>query len=230
MIGSSIQYEGSLVFTAAWQLLLQQLPCISSINTAMELCCGVFPKAGLALQKLQPHTHMYYLDASAEALYQCKSFLQQFPKYYSSAFFLQNMLESNELKLRFDLLLGNHVIDDIFLRHFLCKTQSVIKNPYCSKEVFLTTVSQAIPYYMRHGQDYLVTLCEIFNRLLKLNGQIILSEYTSCYERELCIIEWPRLRLQLFEKMNDVFLQLGFSSIRFLHTADIFQVYGWKKS
>ena len=223
------RHQGCLEIVDAWQLLLEQLLPDSPIDTAVELCCGAFPKAGLALQNLQAHVQMYYLDQSRLALQQCQSFLKNFPGHYASANFLQDEIENDSLKLQCDLLLGNHVFDDLLLRNFLSKNGAIIKNPYHSKEFFLKTVSKAILYYDGNVGDYLAVLCKSLDRLVKPGGYIVISEYASWYESTYRIDHWLPLRLELLQNVNIIFLQNGYLPISFSQNNQSMRFYVWKK-
>ena len=217
------------IFTSAWQEVLHQLPNRCILKSAAEIACGGFPKAGLAVQQLFPDTKIFYIDTCATALEHCKERLHAcLPT--QSASFLQYSLDDHSIPMTVDLILGNHVLDDILLRHYLHQINAEITDPYHSPDFYLKTVSDVILYYTKNTHAYVEKLLDTFDYLLNPQGLILLSDYTSYYETFYKLTERPHYRFNLLEKMTGYLHQKGYTQFN-PNLPDVFSHLGaWMKS
>lgn len=215
-------------FHRAWEQVfrLSKLPVC---EIAVELCCGQSPKIGVALHQSSLANQVGYIDANHSALLTCKAIVENLSP-GSSSFFLNSSLETLEYDSSFDLIAGNHILDDLFLQHYLEHVDESCVNAYETRQNFISLVNQVVPYYSDNADGFLSTLASHFDRLVSNNGRIILSDYVSYYEQRYSIVEWPLLRFALTDKLSQHLLSKGFRAITIHPIPSIFsRVHIWEK-
>ena len=103
--------EGWLRHGRTWAQLLRRLP-MDTYATAVDLCPGWAPKIELGLLLCRWRGHLTLLDRDPEATSRLSRFLETFLPAFSVSTLAEDVYETDA---RADLVLANHVIDDLLL-------------------------------------------------------------------------------------------------------------------
>ena len=215
-------------FHHAWNqifLLSNQPEC----EVAIELCCGQSPKIGIAIHQSSLAKSVGYVDMSQSALQICQQLVQHITPDCNS-FFLNNSLATLRYHQPLNLITGNHIFDDLLIQHFLEHIDKTNTTAYTNKQDFVALINKVVLYYQTNGDDFLNDLATHFTRLTASNGRIILSDYMSYYEQSYGIVDWPRLRFSLAERLGHHLIHRGFREITIHSLPSLFnRVHIWEK-
>lgn len=198
-------------FQRAWKqiaLELKQAQC----PVAFEICCGQSPKAGLALHELFLSQQIGFIDASVSALATCKKIMCRLAP-ECDALFINSSLEEFYYDEPVQLLVGNHVFDDLLIQHYLDYVGQIDRKAYQRKEEYLTLVAELLLFYRSNHSLFLNHLAKHFSRIIDRNGRIILSDYLSYYEKRFQLRDWALLRFELVDKLSQHLINEGFQPV-----------------
>lgn len=117
--------------TETWEAIFKEID-FSHINSIIDLCLGWSPKLELALIKTGFEGSVIVVDKSEINLEYFNLLLEPFSKKFKVTpvcLDILNMRQLDKKKLKGDLILANHIIDDLILNYFL-------KEPDKEKDVF----------------------------------------------------------------------------------------------
>ena len=198
-------------------------------EVAIELCCGYSPKIGIALHQAALVHRMGYVDMSYSALRTCRQLVNNLAPDCNS-FFLNNSLATLSYQQPFNLIAGNHILDDLLIQQYLEYIDKSFNDAYQTQAGFVSLINKVVPYYRDNADSFLSGLAHDFAKLVAHHGRIILSDYVSYYENCYGIVDWPKLRFFLTDELSKHLLRMGFRKITLDSIPSIFnRVHIWEK-
>jgi hypothetical protein len=164
-----------------WEKIFEQLD-FQKIKTIIDFCPGWSPKLGLALLKTNFSGILYAIDESHENLNLFKSLIDPFPKKFCIKYISADIMNpGNKFQnLSADLILANHIIDDMALGHFLKGKNSKIElfeNAVFMKQTWLEILKKKNNFRMIASK-----LRNTFTKLLNPNGYLLIAQYMGYQE------------------------------------------------
>lgn len=182
-----------------WQTILQSFD-FSSVSTIIDLCPGWAPKIELALLHTNFIGTLLAVDQSKDHLSFLKHLLDPFPKRYTMQYRNLHIFE-NHPRLQTDMLIGNHIIDDLLIEYYQKKNKQK-PNPFVNmktlpimwndiladKEISATIFNNFIPF-----------LDASINR----NGFLLISHYPSYQEKLYGLQKSTKACMHFFKQLEN---------------------------
>lgn len=219
-----------LPFYHSWREILVQMS-IATRQFALELCCGRFPKVGWAIDSLGLAQQIGFVDASDSALKACETMVKQL-YFHSETIFYPHTLSTTPRIEKAAIVTGNHIIDDLLIYHYQKAHDELHINPYESKEYYIHLSDRLVNYYCQkaHLETVIVRIAGELDNLTLESGKIIITEYTSYYEKEYGIHDWPFFRLIILQQLEHELLRNGYRVVPVHEAPSLFtKVFAWEK-
>lgn len=165
-----------------WARVLKKIN-INRYKQVVDLCPGYTPKVELALFYLGYKGEIMLLDQENSSTKQVEKFMQLFnPKYKIKR---KKINLFGDLKDKYQIIIGNHIIDDLVIDYF-CKKTKIKPSEVYEKEGKLVEVWKRIFADKKNITKNLVPkISKIFEKLMAKNGLILIAQYQSYIERML---------------------------------------------
>ena len=191
----------------AWEDVLKNVN-LTNINNILDLCPGNGPKAAIALHYLNYSGTLHHLDKDEAASNVLLTFIKMFRSHFTLKYLNQDFFEYSGLKV--DLLIANHVIDDLLLDRY-CKTTGVLLDHiYESNESFLDSVKKIMnePDFAR--TEYTEYIAQTLSKYLIPGGTAIFCHYSGLVEESLKIQYWADYCKMMLEEVLEKLGNYGF--------------------
>jgi hypothetical protein len=142
----------------------------------LDIGPGYFPKIELGLYYNNFRGTVTLLDNNNSALIGADSFLKFFNIKFQTKKFKKDIWSKHSVK--YDLIVANHLIDDLLLSQFCTKNKIPIKHLYTKEESFVNAWKQIV-YDKKLSAELINRFSAQLNQLTKNSGYIILLDYPS---------------------------------------------------
>ncbi|MCB0328044.1 MAG: hypothetical protein KDD70_00230 [Bdellovibrionales bacterium] len=206
---TELQFHSSMGRT--WEKVLDGVQ-LSSHRAILDLCPGYFPKIELALLYKNYRGEVRAINKDGEALEQMNQFLKMFNAPFTFSYTVSDLLDASDKFEPASLLLGNHIIDDIYI-DFFGRELGFSSTELYSDQDLLERFWRCIlkESTLRRGAvvSYLV---EALGALTAERAEVVLVQYPSYIERQLGIQEVSDLHLRTLREIEIALVQDGFVS------------------
>ncbi|MDD5456232.1 MAG: hypothetical protein PHV30_04280 [Candidatus Margulisbacteria bacterium] len=191
----------------AWEEVLKKID-LTDINGILDLCPGNGPKAAIALHYLDFRGTLYHLDKDEAASNVLLTFIKMFRSRFTLKYINQDFFEYNGQKV--DMLIANHVIDDLLIDKY-CKTSGVLlEHIYESNDLFLDTIKRITDEPDSVRTEYAEHIALTLSRYLLPGGTAIFCHYSGLVEESLKIHYWADYCKMMLEEMLEKLGNYGF--------------------
>ncbi len=169
----------------SWRKALESFN-IKKTKSILDLCPGANPKIEIALAQMGYQHNLTLADSSNEALLRSASFIKLFdPR------FKLNLKKQELWKIsgKFDLIVGNHIFDDILLSDHCARNGQDLNQAYSNEERLKRTWQNLAQEQESCSIKLASKLAKKINALLTEKGAVILTHYPSYVERSLKMTE-----------------------------------------
>jgi len=167
--------------TETWRKILDKLN-FRNLKTVFDLCPGWSPKLELALLETDFSGILYAVDKSKDNLNILKNLIEPFPKKFIVKYIQADILNLSKAfsDLSADLILANHIVDDMLLDNYLKGNHSNIElfeNPVLLKKTWHKILNQDNNFTQIKER-----LKEILASRLNPGGYLLLAQYLGYQE------------------------------------------------
>lgn len=192
-----------------WERILKQFP-LDQLTTIADLCPGFAPKVELGLFYLQYTGEVVILDNDKQAMQQLQKFLELFNPQFNLK--TKNVDLFTKFEGDYELVIGNHIIDDLILYHFSQKAGISLSQAYESEQTMISLWNSILADPDASASEVIPLISSICQRVVKPGGHICLSQYPSYMERMLGNLGASDFNRRVFLAVVDELLQQGFIS------------------
>lgn len=187
-----------------WAEVLKQLP-LSQVETVIDLCPGWAPKIELALAKIKYHRKVIIFDLDRSGFSKIQDFMSMFDINYN-LFFKKGDFFSSSPKPSGDLVVANHIIDDLLIYKFRSFFSYSLKEIYESEKKYKEVVEQILSSFSR--QNSLIKEISInLDRFVKNEGYLVMSQYRGLWEKSMRLDKWSVLCQQIMNGIRSNLLK-----------------------
>jgi hypothetical protein len=189
-----------------WIEILKLIP-FSKIDSIVDICCGWAPKIELALLETDFTGTVFALDKSKDNLSILKSLIDPFPKKFRIRYLVKDIVKNSPkpLPVKPDLIIGNHILDDLFIDYYCHKSRLSRDNLYLDIEE-MSYIWKKIISSKKVRDEVLDRVLSFFIQNLKPQGILILTQYTGYQERLYGKGEWARYCQETLKILKDQLL------------------------
>lgn len=163
-----------------WEHILKAIPQINS-RTIVDLCPGFTPKIELGLFYLQFRGKVSVIDVDTKSLASLVRFIRLLNSEFKIQKIRKNLFSAKIAK--YDLVLGNHIIDDLVINYF-CQLGKITQDDFYQREDVAKKIWQEI--LAKRNENIAVasaTIAGIFQKVTASGGYLCLTQYKSYAEK-----------------------------------------------
>lgn len=194
-----------------WIEIFRQLD-FKNIHTIIDLCMGWSPKIELALLQTKFEGTLYVVDKSKENLLLFSHLIEPFEKKYKIAHKTLDICNANASVLQGDLLIGNHVIDDIFLDRYITKNGlthlNLYESPGTQKKTWDSIIVDELFIQETHNAFLHFILSSVREK-----GCVILAQYPGYEEKLYDLSQGYRFTKYLLQRLRKELVEIGFNDL-----------------
>jgi hypothetical protein len=190
-----------------WAQLLEPLE-INKFTKIVDLCPGYTPKIELALFYLGYKGEVIVLDNDVESVTELKKFMALFNPQFAITERIVNLF--NPSKEKYQLVLANHVIDDLVLSHFSQKKGVSLKNIYEKEGALIDLWKYILSNKESHLNEIIPRIASVFDQLIEKNGLLCMSHYKSYMEKILDMDDAAGFNREVFKQVAQELSLRGF--------------------
>ncbi len=120
-----------------------------------------------------------------------------------------------------DLIVGNHIIDDLLL-HEYCEGKNIKITTLYESEVKMEKATESIMKLgMIDQEKFVKSVCQVVTTLMKPNSFFVLSQYRGLFERAHQLTDWSNFVEKIFNNIENNLLKAGLTNQLGLVTAKL---------
>ena len=190
-----------------WQQVLELLD-IHSTQSILDICPGWAPKIEMALVYLGYKNRVHILDQDKSVMRICENFLNFFNPQFKVFCHPKNFFEHEEQ--RTELVIANHVLDDLLLERYSHFSGQTLSEIYRSEASFVEVTAKIPDWQKTHWPEVVKEIADALSRFVCSGGLLILSQYPSLSDQNLTQTLWPEYCFQIMVQVCNQLLGLGF--------------------
>jgi hypothetical protein len=191
-----------------WLKILSALK-IKNKSQVVDLCPGFVPKIELGLFYLQYEGEVIVIDKDSRALSGLIKFMDLFNPKFKISKKVINIF--GRFKENYEIILANHLIDDLVLCYFSNKLKTKLSDVYAKEG----NVKKVWEYVLRDREGNLdimtMIIVKIFAQLIGSKGLICMTYYKSYMDKILDMDDAYNFNRRLFKRIARELLIRGFS-------------------
>jgi len=188
-----------------WASILKPL-ITTKTKTILDVCPGWAPKIELGLWKLRFKGTTHLVDYNPSSLSSIESYLKmigsdlKLVNHNDNFFYLKSLPQM-------DLIVGNHIVDDLLLHEYCEKSQVMITSLYESENAMLKATEEILKLGMIDQKVFADSVSQVIISLMKQNSYIVLSQYKGLFERTHRLTEWSNFVGEIFRHIESNLLK-----------------------
>lgn len=190
-----------------WEKLLEVLN-IEKHEKIVDICPGFTPKIELGLYFRQFKGKIYILDIDSKSINSLTRFIKLFNPQFKVLKKKENLF-GKKISV-FDLVLGNHIIDDLVVYYFTNKAGISLKDFYAKEEVAISVWKNILKSKSANVNDVSEKIADILERITRDRGTVCLSQYKSYAEKLFGLSEAYTFNKEVFGKVKSILVGRGF--------------------
>jgi hypothetical protein len=191
----------------SWEQIVRTIGITKSSSVA-DICPGFIPKVELGLFYAGFTGDVTIIDQDAKSIKQLQQFLMLFQPKFSVTPHITNVFLRKQQP--FDLVLANHVIDDLIMFHFSRKEGIPLTKIYDTEEEYVALWRYILSDKRSHCSEIVKILLTTFSAYVLPNGYLCLTYYKSYMERMLRMKETYLFHKRVFTQLISEMSQNGF--------------------
>lgn len=192
-----------------WEQILKALP-LSNYSKIVDLCPGYTPKIELGLFFQKYDGKIYVLDIDSKSINSLARFIKLFGPEFRVIKKKENLF--GKIGSSYDLVLGNHVIDDLVVYYFTNKSGITLKDFYANEEVAIEVWKKILGSRSANVKDVSVKIADIFGKITNKGGTVCLTQYESYAEKLFGLKEAYLFNKEVFAKVKSILIKRGFDA------------------
>jgi hypothetical protein len=202
------ELEFQALLGKTWECILKEIN-INSYSHVVDLCPGYSPKIELGLFYLQYKGEVVAIDGDSHALSMLVRFMDLFNPQFKISKKIVNLF--GRFKGNYDVVLANHIIDDLVLCYFSQKLRIKHRDIY-SKEENVKIIWKHVLSDKKTNLDMMSTvISKMFNQLIEPKGIICITHYKSYFDKLLDADKAYKFNQELLKKIVAELKHNGFS-------------------
>lgn len=195
----------------AWKEIITKLN-VPPTGTIIDLLPGSLPKIELALNQLRFQGTIHAIDLDPQALKALDTHLSLIsPLSFIYVPHHTNLYQISNIKA--DLIIANHIIDDLLLYEFSESVSQPLSKIYDSEKAFLEAISH-ITKNPPHPDDLSQKISTQLFKLSSSNCIIALNNYKGIIETGYQLDEWYQLCTSTLTRISNTLLEHGFIQVQ----------------
>lgn len=190
-----------------WERILRVLP-LSNFSKVVDLCPGYTPKIELGLYFRQYSGKVYVLDIDLKSMGSLARFIKLFDPKFEVIKKKENLF--GKTASLYDLVLGNHVIDDLVVYYFTKKLGVKLKDFYASEDVAVGVWKNILADRTHNAEDVSGRIADIFVKITNVGGTVCLTQYESYAEKLFDLRKAYSFNKEVFGKVKSILVKRGF--------------------
>ena len=206
-------------FSKIWDGIFQWID-MDTIKHMIDLCPGSFPKVEISLEKLNFTGEITVVDKDIHALSQFSTYMKYFAPSLSANPIVGNIYQIHHLQG--DLIVGNHIVDDLIFDQFCFDSKLSFSQLYESEKTFLNFLPSIQNFLLSYEKELISKIGSVLSAFVKPEGLIILTHYPSKIEHFYHLKEWTDILSKFANQLKEYFLQNHFIEISTNHSPHYF--------
>jgi len=163
-----------------WQQIFKTID-FSKIHKIIDLCPGWSPKIEMALLKTSFDGELIIIDKSIENIYFFKKLFEPFNSNFKVKTINKNLSEG--CKHKCDLIVANHIIDDLLLDLFFCKNnlnswnESFFEKPEMMEKIWVKILEDKTIF-----EEAKMMFRKILLKMVNSGGYVFIAQYLGYQE------------------------------------------------
>jgi len=154
---------------------------INKFSEVADLCPGFSPKIELALFYAGFEGQVVMIDKDFSALSKLERFMRLFQPKFS---LIKKRVDLfNEFKESYDVVLANHVIDDLVIAYFAEKNGIKLRDVYAKEGKIVILWNKILKNKEQNLAEILSVVASVFRKITKRDGIICFTQYKSYMEK-----------------------------------------------
>jgi len=191
-----------------WAALLKEMG-VNQFSRVADLCPGYTPKIELGLFYTGYTGEVVVLDTDEDSIGQLQQFMALFQPDFTITKKVVNLF-ADPLD-SYDVVLGNHIIDDLVLYYYSQKRNIPLSELYAHEQTMIGLWHEIIENKEEYIPEITGLIANIFLKTVKKGGYLCLSQYPSYMERMLDMDEAPRFNKRVLAGVAEILTQQGFT-------------------
>lgn len=199
-------FHGYQLQAKTWAEVLKQLP-LSKVETVIDLCPGWAPKIELALAKIKYQGKVIIFDLDKSCFNKIQDFMSMFDISYNLIFEKGDFFSS--AKSRGDLVVANHVIDDLLIYKYRSPFRYSLKEIYDSEKKYKEVAKQVLLSFS-HQESLIKEISINFDCFVNNDGFLVISQYRGLWEKALRLKKWSVFCQNIMNGVKSYLLQKNY--------------------
>lgn len=192
-----------------WERVLKVLP-LNNFSKIVDICPGYTPKIELGLFFQKYDGRVYVLDIDSKSINSLARFIKLFSPEFKVVKKKENLF--GKIGVSYDLVLGNHVIDDLVVYYFTNKSGIKLKDFYANEEVAIKVWKNILESRSTNVKEVSVKIADIFGKITNKGGTVCLTQYESYAEKLFGLKEAYLFNKEVFAKVKSNLIKSGFNA------------------
>lgn len=192
-----------------WKNILKALP-LKKNSKIVDLCPGYTPKIELGLYYLNFCGKIHILDKDVNSIKNLDRFISLFNPKFKIIKKQENLFGPK--KTSYDLVLGNHIVDDLVVYYFTNKSGIKLQDYYAQEEIAIEVWKNILAQKTTNLVEVSEKIANIFENITKPKGIICLSQYKSYTEKLFDLSEAYKFNKETFKCLKSILEKRGFLS------------------
>lgn len=192
--------EGYIEQSKRWERILKPVLAENHITSITDICPGWAPKIELALGHLEFTGTITLFDQDATAMKKLKNFTHYF---YPSINLVQHKGDvfSNAKKPHSDLIVANHIIDDLILSLYTKKYRIHLETLYASEKSFIQTTNDICTNqtFLREATN---TIIYALHQFVSPTNMLVIRQYPGLTEASIGLTKWIKCIAKITQEIS----------------------------
>ena len=187
-----------------WERILKSLP-LDNFSKIVDLCPGYTPKIELGLYFLHHKGKIHILDKDTMSVNSLERFISLFDPEFRIVKKCEDLFKS--VKGSYDLVLGNHIIDDLAVYYFSQKAGISLDKFYANEEVAQQVWKGILAKRLDSVNEITEKIVDILDKVTGKGGYLCLSQYKSYSEKLFDMKEAYNFNKAVFKKVQRILVR-----------------------
>lgn len=204
-----IYMQGYQQVAFTWTKILTPL-INKNTKHVLDLCPGWAPKIELALHHLGFSGTVHLWDVDTTSTKRVMDYMDLFKPNYKLSQIKTDLFTSTS-NIKSDVIVANHIIDDLLLHEYCKQNQSELSILYGSETEMFAAVTKIINT-KKFQREIINKLVKVIEKNLADGGFIIISQYAGLFEKANKLDTWVLLCKEIMKLTRDELVSKGYQN------------------